>query len=166
MDHRLALAVSGALHVPAEMLAAYDARPANHPAKLEWLGYDEETDEPIEDYVDYLNRQADEWCNNPPPAPPGFELIECDAEPRHWPMYSVVDDDFYGGPPCLYCTSAVLREQHAPCEHSHHRAWRRWKITRRILGHLYTWRLVRSYGTTYNGHCRGCTTIRWGIRRG
>ena len=110
-----------------------------------------------EDFVDYLGRVAD-WT---PPAPPGFWLIRCDATPRHGPDYVPITPDFYE-PPCAGCEYAALREAHAPCEHSHHRRWRRWRWVSKIAGRLYSAGLVRGYGHHYDGHCWGCLTgIQW-----
>ena len=60
-----------------------------------------------EEYVDYLGRTADHWINNPPPAPTGFELVECSATPRHWPEYSPIDDDLYSGG----CSRCIIADQ-------------------------------------------------------
>jgi hypothetical protein len=120
-----------------------------------------------EEYVDYLNRLVDFYTQTPPPAPEGFELIECEATPRHWPEYRPVDDNFYDGP-CSACQYQSLAEAHSGCEHSHHRAWRRWKITRRIVGRLYTFGIIANGGTWHSGGgCEGCVTgpFHWRGRR-
>lgn len=135
-----------------------EARPDNHPAKL--IQGDDE------DYVEYLTRQADAWCSNPPPAPPGFELVECSATPRHWPEYAVADDDFYPGG-CSRCAYDALYEAHAGCAHSHHARWRRWRITGKVAGWLYVTGLTSNGGGwQMSAHCPGCYTMpKWNRNR-
>lgn len=136
----------------------------NHPAKLARLSCgDDDCDDECgicEDYVDYLGRQGDAWSQSPPPAPPGFELIECTATPRHWPLYTVVDDDFYAGPDCLYCTASAYSDRISRLEHDAHRAWQRWRITGKLGGWLYTTGIT-STGASWRmgGHCPGCYTL-------
>lgn len=120
---------------------------ADHPAKLV-QGEDE-------DYVEYLGRQGDAWCDNPPPAPPGFVLVECGATPRHWPEYQIADSDFYDAP-CSHCQYQALQKSHDPCRHSHHWPWRRWRITSEVHGWLYSLGVVVGGGWTFDGYCRGC----------
>lgn len=123
----------------------------NHPAKIV-IGDDE-------DYVKYLGRQADAWSQSPPEAPPGFVLAECDAEPRHWPTYTVADDDFYETP-CPVCQIEAAIAEHAGCQHSRHRAWRRWWATRRLAGWLYASGLTSSGGSaSWGGGCNWCVTM-------
>lgn len=131
---------------------------ANHPDKLV-QGDDE-------GYVDYLTRQGDAWSNHPPAAPEGFELIPCEATPRHWPTYTVADDDFYPAC-CLHCAYDVLARSHDGCEHAHHRVWRRWKITGRVAGWLYTTGLTAAGGSwRMGGGCPGCYTMpKWNRNR-
>lgn len=132
---------------------------SNHPSKLE-QGEDE-------GYLDYLTRQLAAWTDTPPAAPEGFELIPCRATPRHWPTYAVTDDDFYGPGGCPACDWADLYESHRLCEHSHHRTWRRWKISHRIATWLYTSGLaVSGGGTSYGNGCNGCMTSLPRFRRG
>lgn len=130
----------------------------NHPAKLE-QGEDEEI-------VPYLTRQFDAWTTNPPAAPDGFSLIPCEATPRHWPMYEIVDDDFYGAH-CLNCAAEEAYAAHEGCEHSHHRAWRRWKITHKIVTWLYASGLSVTGGSfKWGGGCNACLTSGPMFRRG
>lgn len=112
-----------------------------------------------EDYVEYLTRQAEAWTTNPPEAPDGFEMVECEATPRHWPLYSPIDDDFYPSG-CPHCAYDELYGAHAGCAHSHHRRWRRWKITGKLADWLYASGLTSS-GASWqmNAHCRGCYTM-------
>jgi hypothetical protein len=135
-----------------------DMTTADHPAKLA-SGDDE-------DFADYLMRQAVEWCDNPPPAPPGFALIPCEATPRHWPTYTVVDADFYAAP-CPGCQYQALSEAHRGCEHAHHRAWRRWRISHWIAGQMYASGLaVSGGGTSWGNGCDGCLSSLPKFRRG
>jgi hypothetical protein len=124
---------------------------AEHPSKL--IQGDDE------DYVDYLTRQGDAWSNNPPPPPPGFDLIPCEATPRHWPHYVPVDHDFYPSD-CPDCQYASLADAHGGCAHSQHRAWRRWKITGKVSSWLYTSGLTPAGGSWQMGNgCHGCQTL-------
>lgn len=94
---------------------------------------------------------------------PGLELAECAAEPRHPRVYFEEDPDAYPAP-CMYCAYASMYEAHAPCEHSHHGRWRRWKLTRRTVSRLYALGLVRGSTTAFTGHCNGCVSrIDWGF---
>lgn len=122
-----------------------------HPAKLV-MGDDE-------DYAEYLFRQSDAWSLNPPPAPDGFTLVDCDAQPRHWPVYTVTDDDFYEMP-CPHCVQQIMMEEHQGCRHKQHRAWRRWKPLRRVASFLYTSGLTSSGPMIqWGGGCDGCVTM-------
>lgn len=112
-----------------------------------------------EDYVDYLGRKADWYTTNPPAAPEGFELVECDAEPRHWPVYQPDDDDFIGMA-CPYCVNEYTRKEVNALERRYH--WlthplRGLRVSR-ILGKLYTLGVIAGYGTTSGGptDCRLC----------
>ena len=104
-----------------------------------------------EEYVDYLGRTADHWITNPPPAPAGFELVECSANPRHWPEYSPIDEDLYSGG-CSRCIIAdqaeVLRAWQCKAEH---RRWKGWKITRWLNGKAYVLGIIASCGSSYGG---------------
>lgn len=82
-------------------------------------------------------------------------LVECAAEPRHPHVYVVDRDDY--GTPCMYCAYGQMRDDHAPCAHSHHRPWRRWKITGWV-SHRLTLLGVLGGGSswTYDAHCHGC----------
>lgn len=123
----------------------------DHPAKLP---QDED-----EDYVAYLARQADAWCSNPPLAPDGFRLIPCNAASRHWPKYEPIDSDYYETE-CDQCAYASLYDAHAGCAHSHHRRWRRWRITGKLATFLYVTGITSS-GASWRmgGGCQGCYTM-------
>ncbi|WP_063023868.1 hypothetical protein [Nocardia niwae] len=122
-----------------------------------------------EDYVAYLGRKSDFYEQNPPPAPPGFELIECDATPRHWPRYQFTDDDFYPAP-CPDCVAQSYRKQADELKRRYH--WLRHPIrgqfAAKVLGKLYSLGVVAGYGTTGGGPsgCRTCLVgINWRGRR-
>lgn len=85
-----------------------------------------------------------------------LELIECAAVPRHHETWTRRDPDAWYPPGCPYCWHDQARAEHAGCEHSHHRAWRRWKISSRLASWAYSLGLIAGYGHTYDGHCRGC----------
>ncbi len=116
-------------------------------------------DELIEDYINRVDTYLSE---HPPTEPPGFYLIPCYATPRHQPEYIPVFHDVYE-PNCRACHIATMVEEHAECEHSHHKAWRRWRITKRALGWGYKHGLVKGYGHRCDAHCKGCVVgIAWG----
>jgi hypothetical protein len=112
-----------------------------------------------EDYLDYLSRKADLYQDNPPPAPPGMKLIECDHEPRHWPVYTIADEDFYDGP-CSDCVGDDYRKQLADLKRKSH--WRdhplRGRVPNWIVSKLCTLGVIASYGTTFGGDtgCNWC----------
>lgn len=112
----------------------------------------------IDDFEDWT-AWSEQAITNPPTPPSGFVLIECDAEPRHWPLYTV--EDTYGYPaPCMYCAYDALAKAHDGCAHSHHRAWRRWRITHWIAGQLYVSGLTSNGGGMRWGHgCDHCQTM-------
>ena len=119
-------------------------------------------DELIEDYCDYVQRVNTHLSEHPPAEPPGFFLIPCDATPRHDPEYIPVFHDVYE-PNCRACYIDMLVKQHDGCEHSHHKAWRRWRITRWALGWGYEHGLVKGYGNQHNAYCKGCVVgVSWG----
>jgi hypothetical protein len=62
---------------------------------------------------------------------PGLVLAECDAVPRHPHTFLFASDAY--PPPCMYCSYDALQAAHAPCEHSRHGAWRRWRAVHRVL---------------------------------
>lgn len=84
--------------------------------------------------------------------------VDCTAEPAHEPMWMKFDDELWWAPSCPICSYERERDAHAGCRHSHHRAWRRWKITRRALGWAYSMGLVSGWGQTYDGYCNGCVS--------
>jgi hypothetical protein len=129
-----------------------DTKVTDHPAKLP-----KDDSDHLDSYVDYIVRQGEAWRTDPPEAPPGFVRIPCDATPRHWPMYTVADSDFYDAS-CPSCEYEALTAIHAPYAHSRHGVWRRWKVTQWMLGRAYTLGLISGWGITWDGHCDGCAT--------
>lgn len=109
----------------------------------------------------------DAVCANPMPAPPGLELVECDAEPRHWPTYVAHVDGMYPTY-CHQCAYQVgLPRQNELVHKAEHRRWHRWRVTARFARHAYAWGLIAASATHYNG-CKDCpkrTTIRWRGKR-
>lgn len=119
----------------------------NHPSKPE-MGEDE-------DYVDYIVRCCDHWITDPPVAPKGFDLVECTAEPRHFPLYMPVDDDLYPGH-CLFCErdsmAKTISKQECRLEH---RRWKSWKILGWLQRKSYALGVTRTGGVSY-GRCEHC----------
>lgn len=93
---------------------------------------------------------------NPPAAPEGLELIECEAEPRHWPTYAAYVDGQYPSP-CPSCVLDDLSRQNAKlrCE-SDHRRWKSWNVWSRIASRLYVLGITSSGGGTSYGRCQHC----------
>lgn len=122
--------------------------------------------EDVDDWGDYYAARAEALCENPPPAPAGFQLVECNKSPRHWPTYTVLEDDY--GAPCMYCAWEQLNEAHSGCEHSHHGRWRRWRIAKWLVTQSYVSGLTAGgYGYSMNAHCDWClsTLPRWRGKR-
>lgn len=147
------------MHFPPEL--AEPAR-ANHPDKPE-MGDDE-------DIVDYLGRCADQWTTSPPPAPEGFELVPCEANPRHWPEYRLVDEDFYPAP-CARCVYDDLRadRDRLACK-AQHRRWKSWRVLGWLGSKGYALGVIAGHGVTY-GRCEHCGigrqygAVRWRGKR-
>lgn len=92
---------------------------------------------------------------------PGLRLAECLADPPH-PRAWLYATDAYP-PPCMYCAYHAIEAAHRGCEHSHHRAWRRWEIARKLAGWGYSAGFIAGYSISGIGACKGCVTgIRWG----
>lgn len=114
-----------------------------------------------EDYVEYLGRAADFYRDNPPPAGDNLVLVECDAEPRHWPMYEVKTDDFYPAP-CGYCVVDDMQEQlNKKARQTHwldHPIRGRWAS--RLFGWAYSMGIIAGHGTAFGGptQCSYCIT--------
>lgn len=112
-----------------------------------------------EDYIEYLGRAADHFTTNPPPAPKGFVLIECDAQPRHWPCYEYETSDFYPAP-CPQCVVDGYQQSADERARRHH--WIdhpiRGRWADRILRQLRKIGVIASYGTAFGGvtQCRDC----------
>jgi len=131
----------------------------NHPDIPE-QHYDEDG-ETTEDFVDYLGRVDEFLEQHPPVAPDGFWLIPCDAEPRHYPLYTPVFSDVYE-PTCPICWYDAERKAHSGCEHARHGRWRRWKATSKVVYWLTRCGLISGSSWRGGGGCPGCITdIRW-----
>jgi hypothetical protein len=86
-----------------------------------------------------------------------LELIVCEAQPPHWELWTRHDPGAWYPPGCPLCWHAQARAEHAGCEHSHHRAWRRWKLTHRVVGWLYVLGITSTGGGwAYSSECAGC----------
>lgn len=111
--------------------------------------------------------QADESAleevyDDPSPVPvdpgslPRLVRVECGADPQHGPMWMEYDEEDWYAPPCPMCAYVMMRDAHDPCRHSHHGAWRRWKVSAWLAGWAYQLGLIAGYGSTHDGFCRGC----------
>lgn len=95
-----------------------------------------------------------------PLATPGLVLVDCDANPRHYTW--ILAHDGYPAP-CMPCQLDAAAAAHSGCEHSHHKAWRRWRLTRKLAGWGYSMGFIRAWGVSYGGGCNQCVTrLRWG----
>ncbi|MFC0626139.1 hypothetical protein [Kribbella deserti] len=123
-----------------------------------------------EDWIDWYLRSHAEISDNPPAAPAGFVLIPCTATPRHWPTYTLDDGDTGGdSAACGDCSYADLSSRHQTCNHDiNHRAWRQWRAVSWVLGKLYSFGVVSSYGHQWGGGCNRCISgpIKWTLFRG
>lgn len=94
-----------------------------------------------------------------PVAFPGLRLVECQAEPRHF-LYSHDRDDYGHG--CPACWSKHVWNQLVELRESthryRHRAWRRWRVTVRVVRLLRRIGMVRAYSLSWGDGCRGCMT--------
>ena len=119
-----------------------------------------EIEEDREWTVEWFLAECDRVTQNPPPAPEGFELVECGAFPRHWPIYLPVVDGTYPAP-CFICERDNLdRElQQAACQRKHRR-WKSWRIWQRISSRLYVLGITASGGGTSYGRCEFCGIAR------
>lgn len=121
--------------------------------------------------VDWFLAECERVEKNPPPAPEGMELVECDAEPRHWPIYVAHIDGMYPAH-CIYCEAADLskRLREIACQRGHRR-WKSWSIWSRISSRLYVLGVTASGGGTSYGRCEFCgigrqhTAPRWRGKR-
>lgn len=108
-----------------------------------------------EDIVDYICRVGDWLSASPPPAPPGFVLVACEADPRCHPEYRIAEDVFYPAP-CTSCQNAANyrseREQTCRLEH---RKWKSWAGLSKINRRLYALGIIAGSGTSF-GCCEFC----------
>jgi hypothetical protein len=92
---------------------------------------------------------------------PGLRLAECAADPPHARAWLYATDAY--PPPCMYCAYHAISGAHRGCEHSHHRAWRRWRITHKLARWGYSLGVVKGHGASYGGGCENCLAhFRWG----
>jgi hypothetical protein len=90
----------------------------------------------------------------------GLLLAHCDAAPQHW-SWTLAHDGYEG--PCWRCEFERLRDTHAGCAHSRHRAWRRWRAAHWLASRACVLGVSSGHGTSFSFHCNGCMTgFRWG----
>jgi hypothetical protein len=97
---------------------------------------------------------------NPPLTPDGFDLIECDATPRHWPLYEPYVDGGYPAT-CLICERDAIghANDRLRCERDHRR-WKSWHIWWLIASRLYVLGITSSGGGVSMGRCEFCGITR------
>lgn len=100
--------------------------------------------------------ECDRVISNPPAAPAGFELIDCDATPRHWPTYMpyVAGQHPATCPECEH--HAVDDALSKMCCERDHRRWKSWNIWSRISARLYVLGICSSGGGVSYGRCQFC----------
>lgn len=93
---------------------------------------------------------------------PGFDLIPCDATPRHERMWVAESDTFRGDlNPCLHCLYEDNQAEIARLRHEAHGAWRSWRVTGGVVRVLCRLRIASSWTGNHWGPCNGCVTISW-----
>ena len=110
--------------------------------------------------VERFIADCDRITENPPPAPEGFELIECSATPRHWPTYMpYVDGQYPAACPACQCDAESDANARLRCERDHRR-WKSWTGWWRISSWLYMLGITSSGGSVSMGRCEFCGTTR------
>lgn len=106
--------------------------------------------------VESFLAECDRVAENPPTPPDGIVLIECTADPRHWPTYAAYVDGMYESG-CPLCERDDLYQQlrKIECDRKHRR-WKSWQIWSRISGRLYVLGITSSGGGTWFGRCEFC----------
>lgn len=116
--------------------------------------------------VESFLAECDAVRDNPPPTPPGLELIECDAIPRHWPTYVAHVEGMYPA----YCEACAWEAGQPRREELEHRAFHRrrqtWRITHWLALHGYSWGLLSGSSHSWPPCCGGeRVTLNWRGRR-
>jgi len=133
----------------------------SNPAKAFDSTIDFEPEDEEFDLADYLFKKSDWYRANPPAAPEGFKLLDCDAEPRHWPTYDIDDSDYYPGP-CPMCIQDndkarmddLLRRTHWA------RHWFRGRKGGKVVRLLHRVGLVKRYRWQMSSIC-DCYVVTW-----
>lgn len=99
--------------------------------------------------------ECDRIGENPPAAPAGFELVECSAEPRHWPTYVAQVDGMYPAPCHMCITENLSRDLNQMRCEKEHRRWKSWRIWDRITSRLYVLGIIAGSATWF-GRCEFC----------
>ena len=114
--------------------------------------YDETDEWTVEGFI----AACDRVTANPPAAPTGIELVECAAEPRHWPMYVAHVDGMYPSH-CILCERDDLARQLREIEcRRKHRRWKSWRVWSRLASRLYVLGVTSSGGGVSYGNCEFC----------
>lgn len=93
---------------------------------------------------------------------PGFDLIRCDATPRHERTWIVESDTFRPDwQPCPQCMWEEAQQALDELTHAQHGRWRRWRVTLRMVRLLERARIVRWHSTAFGSPCDGCVTVHW-----
>lgn len=128
----------------------------DHPAVA---AYDETVDFEDDNFdaADYLAAKAIYFHEHPVPAPEGFHLVDCDAQPRHPAIYEMVDHDFYGMP-CHYCVGEAQQDEFRRLEKETHWVrhpirWWWFKYVDRALARIG---IDTMYSYVISHTCHGC----------
>lgn len=118
-------------------------------------------------HLEWFCEEMERTRLNPPPAPDGLELVECAAEPRHWPMYLAHVDGQYPGH-CLFCQVEEQGDRLVEYAHKGHRRWWSWRIVRWFSGRAYSLGVIS--GSSWSNCCcslgaKPVTRLYWRGRR-
>lgn len=137
-----------------------------------------EWDGPADAYCEWFDyEECDYFCNqcfeqipgqrgcpeHAPTSVPGLQVAECSEPDKHPRTFIFADNGGYGAP-CGWCAYDAMSEAHKDCEHAHHWAWRRWRVTRKVFGALYQFQISTGwcYSTCKTGRtCISRISWRW-----
>jgi hypothetical protein len=92
---------------------------------------------------------------------PGLRRAECDADPKHPPVW-YLDGENYGTPcpSCIYAGVAADLAKAKKTDRCYHWPWRRWSLTHKVAGYLYVTGICASGGGTRWGNgCDRCQDV-------
>ena len=117
--------------------------------------------------LDWFLADCERVEQNPPTPPEGIELIECGAEPRHWPLYTAHVDGMYPAY-CLFCERHDQAKTITEYRHRSHRRWWSWRIVKWFARHAYSLGIIS--GSSWSNACcslgsKSITRLYWKGKR-